>query len=494
MIEYYQPPIAKLPMGTLIALGLLVGSVVVGWSYSNWRAAVKTAFVMAIIEGALRKWFLQSAQELVYFGKDMFLVGAYLRFFLAPDPEIRAYRLVVPTTLILGLCAVVGLSAINPNVGHPLLAAIGIKGYFMYIPLAFLMPYLFRTKEELVRQLTWFALIATPVCLLGFLQWKSDRFSVINTFASGMLETGATGFGLGEDIDKARITGTFSYITGHTTFVVFFATLHIALLMCQQSKLMRLWLMGNLPLLAANAFMNGSRAGVYGIAMVVVGFVLVSLSYKLGPNQNRVIGNLVTAGVIMVVGAAFWFADALMMFQARSRNAGDTIEDRVIKTAEQSIDIAFNQVGLVGFGMGVTMPVTSQLRSAFGLPPPDRRPPLMDHEMMQMVVELGLIGALAWYALRFVVLLHGIQVFRSSAPTEIRAIVLGGILVQIPYFYASVVLNHTANILIWGFIGLSFIPALQPMLYRRHHAQAPPLTQPNQGPLSPSIRRGSKVR
>lgn len=494
MIQYYQAPFAKLPMGTLLALGVMVGLVVVGWSYSNWRAAVKMAFVMAIIEGALRKWFLQSAQELVYFGKDMFLVGAYLRFFLAPDPEIRAYRLVVPGSLIVGLCAVVGLTAFNPNIGHPLLALIGLKGYFMYIPLAFLIPFLFRTKEELVRQLTWFALIATPVCLLGFLQWKSDRFSVINTFASGMLETGATGFGLGEDIDKARITGTFSYITGHTTFVVFFTTLHIALLMCQQSKVMRLWLMGNLPLLAANALMNGSRAGVYGIAMIAISFILVSFSFKLGPNQNRVIGNMITAGIIIIVGASFWFADALMMFQARSRNAGDSIEDRVIKTAEQSLDIALNQVGLIGYGMGVTMPVTSQLRSAFGLEQPKKRPPLMDHEMMQLVVELGLIGAIGWYALRLVVLLHGIQVFRSSAPTELRAIVLAGILVQIPYFYASVVLNHTANILIWGFIGLSFIPALQPTVYRRHQVTTSPLTQPVSGPLPPSIRRGSKVR
>jgi hypothetical protein len=494
MFEFYQIPIAKLSMGSLLVMGALGGGLIVGWSYSNWRAAVKVAFIMAIIEGALRKWFFQSAQELVYFGKDMFLIGAYLRFFLSPDPEIRAYRLVVPATLVTSLCAVVALSALNPNIGHPLLALIGLKGYFMYVPLAFLIPYLFRNENELVRQLTWFALIATPVCILGFLQWKSDRFSVLNTFATGMLDSGAVGFGFDKDIDKARITGTFSYITGHSTFVLFFTTLHLALLMCRQSKLMRLWLMGNLPLLAANALMNGSRSGVYGIAMVAGGFAIVSLSYKLGPNQKKVIGTMITAGIIVAVGASFWFADSLAMFQARAKYGSDNIEDRVFKTAEQSLDIALNHVGPFGYGMGVTMPVTSQLRRAFGLAAPKKRPPLMDHELMQMVVELGLIGVLAWYGLRLVVLLHGIHVFRISPPTELRAIVLASILVQIPYFYASVVLNHTANILIWGFIGLSFIPALQPTVLRRHHFVAPPVLKPGPNPPPIPFRRGSKVR
>jgi hypothetical protein len=487
-----MPFIAKVPIETLILGGGVAALIVVGWSYSNWRAAVKMAFVMAIIEGALRKWFLQSAQELVYFGKDMFLVGAYLRFFLSPDPEIRAYRLVVPGTAIAALCAVVGISALNPNIGHPILALIGIKGYFMYIPLAFLMPFLFRTKEELVRQLTWYALIATPVCLLGFLQWKSDRFSVLNTFAAGMSDTGAVGFGFGGSVDRARITGTFSYITGHTTFVTFFTTLHLALLMCKQNKLMRLWLMGNLPLLAANGLMNGSRAGIYGIGFVAVGFAIVSLKYKLGPNQTRVIGTMVTAGIVVALGATYWFADALLMWKTRSEHSGDNLNSRVIETAQASVDIAINQVGVFGYGMGVTLPATAQLRNALGLAQPKKRPPSMDHEMMQLVVELGLIGAVAWYTLRLLVLMHCIRLFRGSAPTELRAIFLAGILVQIPYFYASVVINHTANILIWGFIGLSFIPALQPTVTRRHHAVPTPMNIASARDLASPQRRGSK--
>ena len=46
----------KLPLTTLLAIGALGALVIVAWSFSNWRSAVKAAFIIALIEGALRKW------------------------------------------------------------------------------------------------------------------------------------------------------------------------------------------------------------------------------------------------------------------------------------------------------------------------------------------------------------------------------------------------------------------------------------------------------
>lgn len=479
--------LAAIPIQTLIAIGAVVGMMVVGWSYANWRAAVKAAFVLAILEGAIRKWMLPQANELVYFGKDMLLAGAYLRFFLSPDPELRAWRLVVPGTAIAACSVMAGIAAFNPNIGHPLMMVIGLKAYFMYVPLIFLMPFLFRSKEELVRQLTWFAMLATPVCLLGFLQWKSDRFSVLNTFAHGMLEDGATGFGFG---DKARITGTFSYITGHTTFVVMFATLHIALLMCDQPKWKRLWLMGNLPLLLANGFMGGSRSAIYGIIVVAAGYLATATIYKLGPNQKKVFTTLIIGGAISVTAAAIWSADALLMWKNRVKHSEDNIQSRVIDTAKVSFGIVFNEVGIMGYGLGTTLPVSGQMRNRLQIPPPAKKPPAMDHEMMQIMVELGLVSALAWYGLRIVLLMHSITLFKASAPSGLRAIYLGGIFIQVLHLYMSVVLNHTASILTWGWIGICFIPALQPAVMRRHPVAAPRVASPHSNPF----RRGSKVR
>ena len=455
--------LAKLPVDTLLFIGAIAAVVVVSWSYNYWRAAVKVAFVLVLVEGAIRKWALPQGQELVYFGKDMLLIGAYLRFYFVPDPDIRALTLRVPTGGIFALCGITALSALNFNIGSPILALIGLKGYFMYIPMAFMMPYLFRNKEELIRQITWYALIATPICLLGFLQFKSDRFSVINTFASGTLETGSTGFGFG---DRARITGTFSYLTGHSTFVTFFTALHIALLTCKQSKFLRLWLMFNLPLLLANGFMGGSRSAVYSTVIVAVGFALASTTVKMG-STLKILATLGVGAAAVAFGATYYFKEATTMWTARATNADDNVQTRVIDAAKYAAELAFDTVGLNGFGMGTTMPVTAQLRNTLRIAKPERPPPLMDHELMQVVVELGLLCAMAWTAVRLITMHQSFVMFKDCRDEDLRPFVLAGFLVQIPYLYLSVVLNHTANFLLWGFIGLTFIPGLRATVQRR---------------------------
>ena len=69
------------------------------WSLSNWRAAVKAALVLLVFEGAIRKWLVPGSQQLVYFGKDIVLLGAYIGFF--NDNAAKRYRIPVPPALLL---------------------------------------------------------------------------------------------------------------------------------------------------------------------------------------------------------------------------------------------------------------------------------------------------------------------------------------------------------------------------------------------------------
>ena len=55
----------KLSIGTLLLLGTFAGIMVIAWAYSYWRAAIKTAIFVALVEGAIRKWVFPSGQELV---------------------------------------------------------------------------------------------------------------------------------------------------------------------------------------------------------------------------------------------------------------------------------------------------------------------------------------------------------------------------------------------------------------------------------------------
>ncbi|MBN8420534.1 MAG: hypothetical protein J0L73_16570 [Verrucomicrobia bacterium] len=453
---------AKLPLTTLLMLGGFVALLIIGWSYANWRAAVKVAFVAVLLEGAIRKWLLPSGEELVYFLKDIFLVGAYLRFYLSPDPELRTLRLRVPGTLIFLLCSAVSFSALNPNIGSPLLAAYGVKIYFMYLPLTFMMPYLFRTQQELLRQLTWYVLLAVPICLLGVLQFKSDRFSMINTFASGMGETGAVGFGVG---DRARVTGTFSYISGHTTFVVVFYILSVVLLTLKETPRKWLIIFVVVPLLAGNALMGGSRASMVSIAFVTFGFALAAMGGRLGTARNFVI-TLVVGGVLALAGGVYFFADALVHFEARAKGA-ETVKGRVMDHPLAALELAVKEGGLFGYGIGTAHSATAAIRKKLGILPLKKAVPGMDNELGQIFAELGLFGFLGWYGLRILLLWLNWRAFLTSPPGVIRAICLAAVLIQFPHIVMSVVYNHTANFFIFALSGVGLIPLLEMRLQRR---------------------------
>ncbi len=455
--------IVKLPLSTLLMLGGLGALIIIAWSYTYWRAAVKVAFVAVLVEGAIRKWFLPSAEELVYFLKDVFLVGAYLKFYFAPDPELRAYRLRVPGGMFFLLCCVVAFSAMNPNIGSALLAAYGVKIYFMYVPLTFMMPYLFRNQQEMLRQITWYALLAIPICLLGFLQYKSDKFSVINTFAAGMSETGATGFGVG---DRVRVTGTFSYLTGHTTFVIIFFALAFALLSLRETRWKPVLLFAMLPMLAGNALMGGSRASVVTMAFVTVGFALATLSGSLVPRRGFVM-TLVFGAVLAVGGSVYFFADALIHWEARSQTANDTLTSRTIDHPVAALKAAFEAGGAFGFGIGTAHPATYAIRNKLGILPMKERAPLLDNEIGQVLGELGVAGFLAWYGLRLLLLWLNWKSYLASPPGIIRTLCLVVVLIAGPFLLMSVVYNHTASFFIFAISGFGLIPLVEATVQRR---------------------------
>jgi hypothetical protein len=478
---------AKLPLSTLLSIAAIGGLVLLAWSYSNWRAAVKLAVVIALFEGAIRKWVWAGGGDLVYFFKDGVLLGAYLRFFLAPDPDIRAFRLDVPATLIVVLCAIVGSGALNPNIGHPILAIMGVKIYFYYIPLAFMVPYLFRTQGEMIQQLTWFAWICIPICGLGFLQWGSDGFSVINTYANreGVADTGATTLGIEGAVQRVRITGTFSYITGHTTFVSFFMALVLALLSLKETR--HKWVLFGLclPMLAGNALMSGSRAAVITQGFVVAGFLFAAMGGKLGTSKNF-LAILGVGLLICFAGGIYVFADAWSQWSTRFKYAGDSVQERVFGQAADALTQAMNEAGVTGYGIGSTHAVTDAMRRIFQIPAPKKKAPFFDNELGQVLAELGFVGFMAWYVLRTAVLVALWGSFLRSPPGILKSISLAAFLLYGPYMVMSLVVNHTANILLWALIGLAFTCRLQPTVQRRF---ANPRVRPGQAPLPLRGRR-----
>lgn len=53
----------------------------------RWRRSVKIVFLLLVLEGALRKWVLPQANEMIYFLKDVVILGTYFNFYLFSDSD-----------------------------------------------------------------------------------------------------------------------------------------------------------------------------------------------------------------------------------------------------------------------------------------------------------------------------------------------------------------------------------------------------------------------
>ena len=473
-ISMFQPILAsgRLSIDTLVQIGLAGGVVIIAIAYTNWRRAVKAALVIALFEGALRKWVFPQGQELVYFFKDVVLLGAYLRFFFSPTPEMRAYTLKANTTVFLVTASILSLSAMSPDIGSVILALYGIKIYLFYLPLLFMMPYLFTSAEDMRKNLVGFALFATPICLLGFAQWLRPGDSIFNVYANqdAIADMGGSATMIGDLQSRVRITGTFSYITGHVTFVTVFFALHVGLLLSKQPKWATLWLLCNLPLLLANGLMSGSRSAILCIIFVMVGYLFFSLFTRVSMNRGVVV---MLAAIILIGGgiSIYSFREAVDRFMARSLQADDSLKSRLIYHTGDSMGFAVKEVGMFGYGIGLTHPAVERMRNVLRVKKPRTLPPVFDMEMSQIYVELGFVGFATWYFMRFFLLFKTFAAFRITQSPLLKPLLLSSILIQFPYFVMSLVLNHTAGVLLFALCGLSFIPFLVPTAVARPVAQ-----------------------
>lgn len=464
LFEDYAPLAVSISKDTLLGIGAVGGLFVVMLSFSNWRLAVKSALVILLFEGALRKWFFASAQELVYFLKDGVLLGAYIRFFLFPDPDIRAYKTAAPTITIISLALLVSASAVNPNINSVLVALYGVKIYFFYLPLAFMIPYLFRTEEELARNLRLYALLATPICLIGVLQFAAPTSSIWNVYAQSGAATEASNFGWGGALEKVRITGTFSYLTGHTTFCVFFVAIHLALLVNKQTKIWQAILTINLALLFGNGLMGGSRTCVATMGLILIVYSFSTFGRPLGTSKHPTV--LIGAAIGGVIaGGAYGFYTAWIYWSARLYGASDSIRSRVVDHTAHAMASALRDGGLFGYGMGTAHPAGEQIRKALTSNRQLVATPTYDHEMGQILVELGVVGFIAWYSIRFIMVLGLWDAFKNTKSGIVRSMLLGIVVLSLVHLYfLQVVYNHTAAVLICAGYGFALIPTLRPTI------------------------------
>lgn len=135
---------------TLILIAVLIAVIVISYSLHSlsWRNAIKTALVIFVVEGALRKWVLPQASDLIYFLKDLVILVAYFKYYQSSELKYP-FRTTFLNIILLTFLAWGIAQVFTPGLGSPIIGLFGLKGYLFYTPLMWMLPNLFQSQKEL---------------------------------------------------------------------------------------------------------------------------------------------------------------------------------------------------------------------------------------------------------------------------------------------------------------------------------------------------------
>jgi hypothetical protein len=452
---------------------LLAGFAAIAWSSLRWREGIKVALVLAIFEGALRKWVFPGAQDLIYFAKDVFLLGAYVGF-LRQRRRLR-YRppAVQPASVALMLLAALGaLEIFNPNLPNLLVGVLGFKAYFFYVPLLYLLPAVFPSDVELARSIRIYLRIAIPVGLLAVAQFLSPAGSALNTYARSNEPTNAITFGSSTFV---RVTATFSFISGYTSYLL---AMSILLLACLGAARWRF--RGNLDLLAAlgvtllGMLMTGSRGPLLAFVMTLplYWWLAIVRERQSGATLLRL---LVGLGLIFIVLNQFG-GEAMNAFEERASGSGGEVLERMSSPFMAPFRTLPN-IGPFGFGIGAAHQAASALAGG-PIPFVWLRGLAVEVESGRIMLELGPLGfALLYFVRLFMILFAFRQVLILRVPFH-RALAISSFLFFLVQLPGTIVFDVTSSLYFWTSGGLLLTAMKLDREAVRSAARARPSTAP----------------
>jgi hypothetical protein len=181
-------------------------------------ALIMVVYLLAIFEGALRKYVAPQFSQYIYFIRDPVVVCAYLlatRHGLWPRGE-RLFTIGVAMGVVGALLVMVQMATGGTSDLRLLLGAYGWRSYFLYVPLAFLVAEQF-THDDLRRFARLTLILAIPMAVLAVAQFMSPLNAPINVGTAEEKELQFQGMNINGT--RVRATGTFSSNAGLQQFI-----------------------------------------------------------------------------------------------------------------------------------------------------------------------------------------------------------------------------------------------------------------------------------
>ena len=334
-----------------------------------------------VFEGALRKWFLPFLATPLLIVRDPVV---FWLIFLSMRRGLLKYNSYLGGIVLLGIVAF--FSAIFLCHGNIIVASYGVRPFFLYFPVVFIIGRVF-DREDVIKVGRTMLYIAIPMSILLGLQFYSPQSAWVNRGVGGDED----GSGFGGALGYFRPSATFSFTNGTTLFYSLIAPFLLYFIMTPK-LIKRTILIGATLALIVAVPLSISRGLLLQVVVSTL-FLIISVSSK-----PKYLGKIIIAGFIFIIvlnvaSNISFFSTATEVFANRFESANEeegglvdgVIEDRFLGQLVKAVARSTEQ-SLFGFGIGsgsIFGAVTLDDYRVFGI---------ADFEWMRQIGEFGLMG------------------------------------------------------------------------------------------------------
>jgi len=404
--------------------------------------AVFFIFALSFAEGALRKWFLPSLAGPLTLLRDPFVIVLYAYCFANGLIRTRGVG-----QLWLGFAiftSLLGLWQYIAN-GYGIVGwVLGVRTYWLYMPLAFVVAGTFR-REDVMRLIVLNLLISIPYAFLVSAQYSAGPEAFVNQGVGGDEEAAV---GLSKNI--VRPFGLFTYTGPNVDFTTASLAIFLAFYV-GNTKLRWRWLLTIVAGVAVGsmAVLTGSR-GIYFFAAVIVASTVVGLAAS-GASMRKltkllgVFGFVALAGLLLVAVFPDMSEAMIKRFELAERSEG-AIGGRLFEGLSAWIEPLFT-APIWGHGIGAGAAGVANFLGITALI-------YGESDLQRNVNELGLLAGLAMLMLRFGTSLWIVWIaYRLARRQEVIALPLAA------YTFVSLSVGQITHspisaFLPWLFLGL----------------------------------------
>jgi len=396
-------------------------------------------FIYIVLEGALRKWLLPSFSNELFLLKDLILLGVVVGF---AGQGIFHRNFIQPVftrneSLLLCLWFFFFLAYI-PLSGFSVISIIGCRYYLIMIPVMLILPRVFSSLKDfnnLSRRYLWLAFF---VSLLGIVQFFSPPDALVNRYAWGNASMNVAQMG-----NKARITGTFSYISPYAFYLQLMFLVALAQFSLAERDRVRIPLGAIAALLFINIVMTGSRAPFLISSILAIPFLFMAIK-DMATRRGQFVSIF---AAFLVIGLFFvQFGNTFSMLSDRNRGARDT-EGRIMGALLTPF-ITLHDTSLVGAGLGATFMGVREINGS------EEDTSFDEVNADRVGIEVGVFGYLFVLFFKLFFLGKSLALYWRSTDRTIKTwafVVLG---YQLSLLWSIPVYNSVASVFYFASIGL----------------------------------------